>query len=91
LRNAKSIQIALDSRLSDSDRGLAVRYLLQPRTLTPNERLRALRVFDELGGSTITVDAQTQTFSAFYRAQIEAQYADAFLDQLLATAATDGS
>jgi len=70
LRNVTPIQIALDSRLSDTARTLAVRYLLTPRSLAPYERLRALKVFDELGASTITVGGRTKTFVAFYRTQV---------------------
>lgn len=44
------IQISLAPRLSDADRALAVRYLLSPRSLSAEERVRVLDVFDGLGG-----------------------------------------
>jgi len=83
LKNTRPIQIALHARLSDAGRTLAIRYLLMPRSLLPEERLRALEVFDELGASTITVRGQTKTFAAFYRTEIEDKYAASFLHQLL--------
>jgi hypothetical protein len=79
------IRISLASRLSDADRILAVRYLFSPRSLSPEERIRALDVFDGLGSSTITMSKRTETFAAFYRTHVEDKYAAILLDQLLET------
>jgi len=70
---------------------LAVRYLLTPRSLAPYERLRALKVFDELGASTITVGGRTKTFVAFYRTQVENKHASLFLDRLLTANAPEAT
>jgi hypothetical protein len=83
LSDTEHNQITLALNVSEEDRALAVRYLLTPRSLTPEERIRALEVFDGLGASTLAVGGRTETFVRFYRAQIEDKHADMFLDQLL--------
>jgi hypothetical protein len=83
LDTEKKIQITLTPKLSDSDRELAVRYLLTPRSITPKERIRVLGVFDELAKSTIGAGEKTESFAAFYRALVEDQHALTFFEQLL--------
>ncbi len=83
LSDAEPIEIRLNPRLSDANRTLAVRYLRAPRSLTPQERLHALEIFDGLGASLITIGGRTATFAAFYRERIEGTHADTFIDQLL--------
>lgn len=85
MSDAEPIHIALPSHLSVADRSLAVRYLLTPRSLTPEERLRGLEVFDALGASAVTTSGQTQTFAAFYRAQVENKHVVTFFNHLLKT------
>lgn len=83
MSNTEPIQITLAPHLSEEDRALAVRYLLTPRSLRPEERVRTLGVFDGLGASAITVGGRTETFARFYRAHVEDKHADTFLDRLL--------
>lgn len=74
----------MNPHIQAADRALAVRYLTQPRQLTPDERLRALGLFDALGASAVTVGNQTTSFAAFYKAHVEEKYATPFFDRLLA-------
>jgi len=86
---AEPIQIVLASGISEADRALAVRYLLSPRTITPEERNRALNIFDKLGRSTITIGGRTDTFAAFHKRHVDDVYANNFLDQLLNSVAPE--
>lgn len=78
------LQIELNSQLTQSERAVITRYLTQYGQLSAQEWQLALRAFDLLGDSTVTVNERRETFSAIYARLVEQKHADDFIDQLLA-------
>ena len=78
------IEIELNPQLTQDERAAIARYLTEHGQLSAQEWLTALRAFDLLGASTVTVEGQRDTFSAIYARWVEQGHADRFIEQLLA-------
>ncbi len=78
------IQIGLNPQLTKDERAAIVRYLTQHGRLSALEWLTALRAFELLDDSTVTVGEQREAFSAIYARLVEQKHADDFIEQLLA-------
>lgn len=76
-------QIELNPQLTQSECAVVAQYLIQHGQLRGQEWLMALRAFDLLGDSTITLGEQRETFAAIYTRLVEQRHADHFIKQLL--------
>jgi hypothetical protein len=80
----RMLRIELNPQLTEAERAAIVRYLIQHGRLSAQEWLVALRAFDLLGDSTVTVGEQREAFCAIYARLVEQKHADNFIEQLLA-------
>jgi hypothetical protein len=77
------LRIELNPQLTKDERAAIAHYLTQHGQLNAQEWLVALRAFDLLGDSTVTVGEKRETFAAIYARLVERKHADDFIEQLL--------
>ena len=78
------IKIELNPQLTQDERAAIARYLTEHGQLSAQEWLTALRAFDLLGASAITMEGRRDSFSAIYARWVEQKHTDWFIEQLLA-------
>lgn len=77
------MQIRLAYSITDEQRAAVLKYLVDRQGMSEQEWLQTLKAFDLLAESVVIREGQKLTFAQIYRGQVEEQYADFFIEQLL--------
>jgi hypothetical protein len=78
------LHINLPPGLTAAHTGVLRQYFQDERVLSTNDWARVLEGMDLLRAATFTHPGGTETFAALYNRQVDAVYADGFIEQLLA-------